>query len=69
MKGLKELLLKEEERLKEIVNKTKMRLEDVPEGSLRISKSNAHFQFYHCTDENKVGKYIAKGNEAFIKRL
>ena len=58
MRGLKELLLAEEARLEEIVNKASRHLKDAPKGTLRLSQSNNYLQFYHCTEENKQGKYI-----------
>lgn len=45
------------------------RLKDVPEGSLRLSKTKSYTQYYHCTNENKLGKYISKGNEKLVQRL
>lgn len=47
----------------------KSRLQDVPEGALRLSKTNNYIQYYHCTEENKIGKYIGKGNETLIQKL
>ena len=69
MNELKNLLIKEKVRLEEIISMTKMRLNNVPKGTLRISQSNSYRQFYHCTDENKLGKYIAKGNEDLVQQL
>ena len=51
----------------EIVNKASRHLKDAPEGTLRLSQSNNYLQFYHCTEENKQGKYIIKGNGAVRK--
>lgn len=36
---------------------------------MRLSKSNEYIQYYHCTEENKSGKYIAKGNDELIQAL
>ena len=69
MRGLKELLLAEEARLEEIVNKASRHLKDAPKGTLRLSQSNNYLQFYHCTEENKQGKYIIKGNDELIQKL
>lgn len=69
LKGLKELLVAEQVRLEEIIIIAKMRLKDAPEGTLRLSKSNTYLQFYHCTEENKFGKYVTKGNDEFIQKL
>ncbi len=69
MRGLKELLMAEEARLEEIVTTSEMRLKDAPNGTLRLSQSNNYLQFYHCTDENKLGKYITKGNDELIQKL
>lgn len=59
----------EKARLEEIVIISKMRLKDAPEGTLRLSRSNNYLQFYHCTEENKLGKYITKGNDELIHKL
>ena len=71
MYGLKEMLLKEEARLQKIVEKTRNQLKDVPEGTLRISKSNNHIQYYHCSKKNprKNGTYLPKAEERFARRL
>lgn len=63
MKGLKYKLLEEQNRLEEILKFQKEKLKNVPEGSLRLSKSHGNLQFYHCTDENKKGKYISKDDQ------
>ncbi len=69
MRGLKSLLLAEQKRLEEIIKSTKNQLINRPEGTLRISKSKNYLQYYHCTEKNKLGKYIAKGNEELIHAL
>ena len=69
MRGLKNLLLEERKRLEGIIKIKQSELKNKPEGTLRLSKSNEHIQYYHCTDENKQGKYIVKGNEELIKAL
>lgn len=69
MKGLKELLLKEENRLQTIVQTAKERLKEAPEGNLRITKSHGYRQYYQCTGEKKGGQYIAKENEDLVQRL
>lgn len=71
MYGLKELLLEEKARLQEIEEKTRNQLKDAPKGTLRISKSNDHIQYYHCTEENpqKNGIYLRKTEEELVHRL
>ena len=69
MKGLKNKLLEEQYRLEQIIKFQKEQLKNVPEGSLRLSKSHGKLQFYHCTDENKKGKYISKDNQHLIHSL
>lgn len=71
MKGLKEALLAEQNRLEEIIRITRKQLEGVPEGTLRLSiSSQNHPQYYHCTNENKRnGTYIAKENKVLIQQL
>lgn len=63
------MLLEEQERLECIIKYQKSQLQKVPEGSLRLSKSHGKLQYYQCTDENKKGKYIGKGNEKLIQSL
>lgn len=69
MKGLKNKLLEEQNRLEQMIKFQKEQLKNVPEGSLRLSKSHGKLQFYHCTDENKKGKYISKDNQHLIHSL
>ncbi len=69
MRGLKELLMAEQVRLEELVTVTRRNLKDAPGGTLRLSKSHSSVQFYHCTDENKLGKYITKGNDKLVRCL
>ena len=69
MRGLKNLLMKEQARLEAIITNAQIRLDNVPEGTLRLSETNSYVQFYHCTKENKLGKYIVKGNEELIQKL
>lgn len=49
MEILQELLLKEQERLEQILRKTKDRLADAPQGTLRLSSCRENVQYYHCT--------------------
>ena len=71
MYGLKEMLLEEKTRLQKIEEKTKNQLKDAPKGSLRISKSNNHIQYYHCTEGNphKKGTYLHKTEEELVRQL
>ena len=67
MKGLKNKLLEEQNRLEKILKYQKEKQKNVPEGSLRLSKSHGNLQFYQCTDDNKKGKYmIAMTGESFL---
>jgi hypothetical protein len=50
MKGLRNLLLEEQFRLENIIKETKTRLEQAPEGRLRLSKSHNQVQYYCCTE-------------------
>ncbi len=71
MNGLKEMLLEEKARLEQIKQKTEERLKNVPEGTLRISKSSNHIQYYHCKEDilQKNGKYLHKSEEELVQRL
>ena len=59
----------EKDRLEDNISISKMSLKDAPDGTLRLSQSNNYLQFYHCTEENKLGKYITKGNDELIRKL
>ena len=59
----------EKARLEESISISKISLKDAPNGTLRLSQSNNYLQFYHCTEENKLGKYITKGNDELIRKL
>lgn len=59
MNGLKELLKKEEERLRAIKRIVDKRLENVPDGTLRITSTRKNrVQYMHCTDNDAKGKFI-----------
>lgn len=64
MYGLKRLLEQEEARLMQISREVDKRLQNVPEGSLRITYSKNKIQYMHCTKEDersrRQGKYIKK---------
>lgn len=67
MYELKKILELEEKRLERIASITKKRLEDTPDGTLRLSKSHNSTQFYHCIKGNK--NYIEKKEETLIQKL
>ena len=69
MKGLRDLLLKEQFRLENIMQDTKSRLEKAPRGSLRLAKSHGYVQYYWCIDEKESGEYISKNNDALVQQL
>lgn len=69
MKGLKELLLEEQQRLEKIVKETKDYLKDAPAGTLRMSKSHNTLQYYRCTKEKKSGIYINRNNIELARKL
>ncbi|QDW73257.1 hypothetical protein FND36_03930 [Lachnospiraceae bacterium KGMB03038] len=70
MEGLKKLLLKEQNRLEEILKKTKAQLKAAPQGSLRLSSSKNWVQYYHCIPGGKKnGVYIPKRNEELAYQL
>lgn len=70
MAGLREMLMQEQNRLENIVQKTREQLKDIPQGTLRLSSSKKWVQYYHCMPgEKKNGEYIPKTNEDLIRRL
>ena len=70
MAGLREMLMQEQNRLENIVQKTREQLKDTPQGTLRLSSSKKWVQYYHCMPgEKKNGEYIPKTNEDLIRGL
>ena len=69
MNGLKSMLLAEQFKLEQIIQMLKIRLNNAPEGSLRLSKSQNYTQYYHSTKKNKKSIYIAKSNKDLIQKL
>jgi len=69
MKGLRDLLLKEQFRLQTIIKDTKNRLKNAPRGRLRLAKSHDYVQYYWCVDGKRSGDYIPKGNETLVQQL
>ena len=71
MRGLKEMLMKEQQRLYMIEEKLKKDMQDVPEGALRISQSNNCIRYYQYMkgDKSKRGKYLRKSEEKLIRQL
>lgn len=71
MQGLREILIQEQKRLEKIRRETEERLKNVPEGTLRISKSNNHIQYYHCKEgcTQKNGTYLHKSQEKLVRSL
>lgn len=70
MKGFKEVLMEEQERLENILQQTEQRLADAPEGSLRLSVNGKRIQYYHYfPGDTTTGKYISKSQKVLIHRL
>lgn len=64
------MLMQEQNRLENIVQKTREQLKDTPQGTLRLSSSKKWVQYYHCMPgEKKNGEYIPKTNEDLIRRF
>ncbi len=73
MIGLKKYLMEEEKRLKDIKQVADKRLENVPEGNLRITSSGKHIQYMHCKEKNgeyqKQGEYLKKEDMPLVRKL
>ena len=70
MPTLKEMLLKEEERLERIIGTLGGKQEEAPQGSLIIAATAKRAQYYHhMPGENSNGKYIPKSENKFIREL
>ncbi len=73
MHGLKELLIKEEKRLKDIKNIVDKNLLDIPDGTLRVTTSKNAVQYIHCVeDSGEQGyklTYIKKSDMSLARQL
>ena len=69
MKGLRNLLLKEQLRLERVIKEVTARLDKAPEGRLRLSKSHNYIQYYCCSEEKKSGDYISKEHAELAQQL
>ncbi len=69
MDGLKMMLQKEEIRLEKIIQETKNRLNQAPEGTLRLSKCQGKVQYYHGAGVNKRGTYISVVDRELPRKL
>lgn len=68
MRGLRQMLLQEQNYLENMVNKAKTALSTAPDGHLRISKDKNKVRYYHCTEDNS-GMYIPKSNKYLPQKL
>lgn len=68
MQGLRNMLLKEQNRLEEILRKVNKELATLPDGKLRISNDNTRCRYYHCL-YNEIGTYIPKSNTQLPRQL
>ena len=68
MRGLKQMLLQEQNHLEDIINKAKTGLATAPDGHLRISKDKNKIRYYHCIEDNS-GIYIPKSENNLPKKL
>ena len=68
MKGLKNMLLQEQNRLEEILRKAKAELAIAPDGRLRISKSEKKIRYDHCAGDRN-GIYIPQENKQLPRQL
>ena len=67
---MKKQLIKERERLARIIKRTKQELENAPEGTLRIGKSQGHPQYYHCKNgTSHNGVYLPKKEIELARQL
>lgn len=70
MKGLKQMLLQEEEHLSVIIERTKDSLTNAPEGKLRLSQSKKQVQYYRTKKNGRYnGSYIPKADYELARQL
>ena len=68
--GLRKELEKEQEKLKFVKEKTQRALMHVPEGNLRVGKSQGCVQYYHCLPEGgHNGRYLPKSEFELARQL
>lgn len=68
MKGLKSMLLKEQQYLETICSKAEEELKSSPDGCLRASKDKHKIRYYHCTT-NRNGTYISSNDMELVRQL
>lgn len=70
MENLRKLLLKEQYRLENVLQKVTEDLKNAPSGTLRLSSNKNEVQYYHCMPGGKNnGKYISKKEKKLIRDL
>ena len=69
MTVVQSMLLDEKQKLEKMIQVTEKRLQEAPEGSLRLSRSQNCVQYYHCMEGDKNGKYLTKKKETLIRML
>ena len=70
MKTLMEMLVREQERLEEILKKARDGLQQAPDGSLRLSSRRKAMQFYRRLPEaEKRDSYVPRAQEALLRKL
>ena len=69
MNELRTLLKVEEVKVQRILNQVQERLDNAPEGSLQLSKSNNVVQFYIYNSQDRKRSYISKNNDELICQL
>ena len=70
MDNLKDMLVKEQERLEQILHKTEKRLQDAPQGTLHLSKCKNSIQYYrYMPADESNGTYIPKSDIEQIHSL
>lgn len=71
MYGLRDLMEKECARLQKLEKQAKAQLDSLPEGTIRISKSNSKVQYYYSAACNKSrnGKYLRKSEEELAYKI
>lgn len=71
MKTIEVILKKECQQLKEIIRESRKRLQNVPQGHLRIAKKKNRLEYYYINEDEKnmSGRYLKKSEEYLAKRI
>lgn len=69
MKTIETILKVEHDQLKRIISESRKRLQNMPQGKLRIAKKKNSIEYYVSYEKNKSGRYLKKKEQWMAKRI